>query len=82
VDALCVQGPAAGGHRGTWDRTALPDDRPLAELIAAVHEAVHAVAPNIPLIAAGGLRTASDVTQVLSLPSVAAGTPVDLVTVT
>ena len=72
VDALCVQGPAAGGHRGTWDRTALPDDRPLAELIAAVHEAVHAVAPNIPLIAAGGLRTASDVTQVLSLPSVAA----------
>lgn len=72
VDALCVQGPAAGGHRGTWDRTALPDDRPLAELIAAVHEAVHAVAPNIPLIAAGGLRTASDVTQVLSLPGVAA----------
>ncbi|ERS58030.1 hypothetical protein HMPREF1261_02086 [Corynebacterium sp. KPL1818] len=72
VDALCVQGPAAGGHRGTWDRTALPDDRPLAELIAAVHKAVHSVAPNIPLIAAGGLRTASDVTQVLSLPGVVA----------
>ena len=68
VDVLCVQGPAAGGHRGTWDHTAHPDDRELAELVTAVHEAC----PHIPLIAAGGLRTAAEVSRALRLPDVVA----------
>ena len=33
VDVLCVQGPAAGGHRGTWDLAATPDSPDLEELV-------------------------------------------------
>lgn len=33
VDVLCIQGPAAGGHRGTWDVRAEPDPRPLPQLV-------------------------------------------------
>lgn len=40
VDALCVQGPEAGGHRGVWDAEAEPDWRPLEELVFAVHAAL------------------------------------------
>lgn len=68
VDVLCVQGPAAGGHRGTWDITATPDSRPLEELVSDVHAAV----PDLPLIAAGGLRTADDIAVALSWPGVTA----------
>ena len=68
VDVLCVQGPAAGGHRGTWDITATPDSRPLEELVSDVHAAV----PDLPLIAAGGLRTADDIAAALSWPGVTA----------
>lgn len=66
IDALCVQGPEAGGHRGVWDYAAEPDWRALGELVAAVH----AVVPDMPLIAAGGLRTAADVAEALSWPGV------------
>lgn len=67
VDVLCVQGPEAGGHRGVWDPAAEPDQRPLAELVAAVHDVT-----DLPLIAAGGLRTSEDVAAALSWPDVRA----------
>lgn len=66
VDALCVQGPEAGGHRGVWDPAAEPDQRPLEQLVAAVH----AECPSLPLIASGGLRDAEDVARALSWPGV------------
>ena len=31
--SLCVQGPHAGGHRGTWDLDADPDTTPLFDLV-------------------------------------------------
>src|SRR5699024_11221111 len=67
VDALCVQGPEAGGHRGVWNPTAEPDKRPLPELIDAI-----AALTDLPLIAAGGLRSADDVHAALGLPGVKA----------
>lgn len=68
ADALVVQGPAAGGHRSTWDIHVEPDPRPLAELMAAVA----AVTADLPLIAAGGLGDAAAVHQALNWPQVAA----------
>ncbi|WP_299139381.1 nitronate monooxygenase [uncultured Corynebacterium sp.] len=68
VDVLCVQGPAAGGHRGTWDLAATPDSRGLEELVSDVHTA----APDLPLIAAGGLRTADDIATAMSWDGVGA----------
>ncbi len=68
ADALVVQGPAAGGHRSTWTVGETPDDRPLVELLAAVT----AVGVTVPLVAAGGVRTAADVRATLDLPGVAA----------
>lgn len=70
VDALCVQGPEAGGHRGVWDAEAEPDWRPLEELVFAVHAAL-GDAP-IPLIAAGGMRSSADVERALAWPGVVA----------
>ena len=67
VDALCVQAPEAGGHRGVWDPTAEPDQRPLAELVRAIAEST-----DLPLIAAGGLRTEEEVREALSWPGVKA----------
>lgn len=67
VDALVVQGPGAGGHRGTYDPSAQPDTRPLAALLAAVLTAV-----DVPVVAAGGLMTAGDVEGALRAGAVAA----------
>ncbi|MDH6244487.1 nitronate monooxygenase [Mycobacterium sp. OTB74] len=67
VDGLAVQGPEAGGHRGTYDPTANPATQPLAELLADVLAAVH-----VPVAAAGGLVTADDVAQILDAGAVAA----------
>ncbi|MDR1635523.1 MAG: nitronate monooxygenase [Bifidobacteriaceae bacterium] len=53
VDALCVQGPEAGGHRATYGAAAEPPDMPLVELIEATAEAA-----GPPVIAAGGIATA------------------------
>ncbi|BFV55872.1 nitronate monooxygenase [Kitasatospora sp. CMC57] len=60
LDALCVQGPEAGGHRGTHRQAAVPDGRPLLELLAAVR-AVTA----LPLIAAGGLTDGAGISAAL-----------------
>src|SRR6185312_9793364 len=49
VDALCVQGPEAGGHRGTFDPAADPSTASLDALLAEV-----AAVTDLPLVAAGG----------------------------
>src|ERR1700739_351512 len=67
VDAVAVQGPAAGGHRGTYDATAQPATQPLSELLAEVNARV-----AVPVVAAGGLMTAEDVDGVLRAGAVAA----------
>lgn len=67
VDAIAVQGPSAGGHRGTFDPVAEPNQQPLADLLAAVSDRF-----SLPVIAAGGLMTADDVSRVLAAGAVAA----------
>jgi len=67
VDALVVQGPEAGGHRGTYDATAQPNSLPLRELLSAVLDRV-----SVPVVAAGGLMTGADVDGVLRAGAVAA----------
>ncbi|WP_319458011.1 MULTISPECIES: nitronate monooxygenase [unclassified Mycobacterium] len=67
VDALAAQGPAAGGHRGTFDPVAEPASQPLHQLLHAV-----SVGTNLPVVAAGGLMTAVDVADVLASGAVAA----------
>lgn len=67
VDALVVQGPSAGGHRGTFDPVAPPATQPLPELLAEVLGRV-----AVPVVAAGGLMTAADVDSVLHAGAVAA----------
>lgn len=49
---LCVQGPEAGGHRGTLDSAAVPGQTALPELLSAVRDAC-----PLPLVAAGGIST-------------------------
>lgn len=67
VDGLAVQGPSAGGHRGTHDPGAQPNAQPLADLLAAV-----LARTTLPVAAAGGLMTAADVDEVLRAGAVAA----------
>ncbi len=67
VDALAVQGPAAGGHRGTFDPAASPASQSLDHLLADVLTAV-----DVPVVAAGGLVTAEQVAGVLAAGAVAA----------
>jgi nitronate monooxygenase len=67
ADALCVQGPEAGGHRGTFDPRASPSTEPLPRLLTRVLEIT-----SLPVIAAGGLATRDDVRAVLALGAVAA----------
>lgn len=67
VDAIAVQGPSAGGHRGTFDPVAEPNRQSLPELLAAATARV-----SVPVIAAGGLMTADDVNHVIERGAVAA----------
>ncbi|GHD01290.1 nitronate monooxygenase [Zhihengliuella salsuginis] len=67
VDGLCVQGPEAGGHRGTHDALADPDTRPLAELLPAVLDAVADVRGRLNVTAAGGIDTPGHVRLMLGL---------------
>lgn len=60
-DALCVQGPEAGGHRGTHRVADRPGDIPLPTLLAEV-----ATVTDVPLIAAGGLATGPAIASVLA----------------
>lgn len=69
-DLLIVQGPEAGGHRGTFDdRARLPGTAP--GLLAALAE-VRLAAPGVPLVAAGGLTDGRDVAAVLAAGAIAA----------
>jgi nitronate monooxygenase len=67
ADALIVQGPSAGGHRGTF----APDMRPGTESLGELLDRISS-AHDVPLIAAGGLGTAEDVAGVLRRGAVAA----------
>ncbi|OMB83098.1 nitronate monooxygenase [Mycolicibacterium conceptionense] len=67
VDALAVQGPSAGGHRGTFDPAASPASQSLDHLLTDVVAAV-----DVPVVAAGGLVSADDVAGVLAAGAVAA----------
>ena len=67
VDAVAVQGPSAGGHRGTFDPAAMPSTETLDDLLAAV-----LAVTEVPVVAAGGLMTAADIARVLECGSVAA----------
>jgi nitronate monooxygenase len=67
VASLCVQGPEAGGHRGTWDLEESPADTPLLDLLSAVAAVI-----DIPLVAGGGLADAAGVASVLTRGAVPA----------
>lgn len=67
ADVLVVQGPDAGGHRGTFSPTRRPDGTPLDELFTEI-----AKGGETPIVAAGGLSDASAVQNVLTLGAVAA----------
>ncbi|MGB6206868.1 nitronate monooxygenase [Mycobacterium sp.] len=67
ADGLIVQGPDAGGHRGTFAPDMDPGQESLHELLARIRSA-----HNVPLIAAGGLGTPEDVAAVINRGAVAA----------
>ncbi|MGE2814626.1 nitronate monooxygenase [Mycobacterium heidelbergense] len=67
ADSLVVQGPGAGGHRGTFAPDMEPNTESLHELLARIRKA-----HDVPLVAAGGLGTAEDVAAVLDRGAVAA----------
>jgi nitronate monooxygenase len=68
ADSLCVQGPEAGGHRGSWDLDAVPDERVgLGQLLDAITAEV-----EVPVTAAGGLSDAAAVDAVIRQGAVAA----------
>lgn len=67
ADGLVVQGPNAGGHRGTFAPDMEPGTESLIDLLGRI-----GAAHKVPLIAAGGLVTAGDIAGVLSRGAVAA----------
>jgi len=60
MDAVVVQASCAGGHSGTFTPALDPADRPLTDLVAEVRAAV-----RLPVLAAGGLGTAEQVSGAL-----------------
>lgn len=66
ADLLVVQSAAAGGHRGTFNQHAQPDQRPLPELVRAVRART-----TLPVLAAGGVGTAQDVRAALAAGALA-----------
>ncbi|MBC7724629.1 MAG: nitronate monooxygenase [Burkholderiaceae bacterium] len=73
IDVLVLQGPAAGGHSAVLDPGALPGETQLTDLIRLV-----AAVTALPIIAAGGIATAAQVTAALEAgaQAVAVGTAV------
>jgi nitronate monooxygenase len=61
ADSLCVQGPEAGGHRGTFVNPPRTEEVGLLPLLRRVSAAV-----DRPLIAAGGLSHGRDIAAVLT----------------
>ncbi|MCL2582678.1 MAG: nitronate monooxygenase [Streptosporangiales bacterium] len=72
ADMLVVQGCAAGGHSATLTPERLPEQIPLAVLLAMVGDAT-----RLPVIAAGGLATPQQAAAVIhsGARAVMAGTP-------
>jgi nitronate monooxygenase len=68
ADGLIVQGPGAGGHRGTFATDVRPGTESLDELL----HMIGAAHGDVPLVAAGGLGTPADVAGVLQHGAVAA----------
>ncbi|MFJ8042201.1 nitronate monooxygenase [Kitasatospora sp. NPDC096147] len=66
MDALCVQGPEAGGHRGTHRADAEPGTTALPELLREI------AAVGLPMIAAGGLADGPSLAAVRRAGAVAA----------
>jgi len=66
ADALCVQGPEAGAHCGTFSAGAGPAEVPLRRLLADV-----AAVASLPLVAAGAIMSRQDVTSALAAGAVA-----------
>jgi nitronate monooxygenase len=60
VDAVVLQGVEAGGHRGIFDSTAQDPNISAIDLIKQAHQRI-----SIPMIAAGGLMTATDIKAAL-----------------
>lgn len=58
---LCVQGPGAGGHRGTLDSAKVPGDVPLDRLLRGIRKVC-----GLPLIAAGGIAVPADAAAALA----------------
>lgn len=58
ADALVVQGPGAGGHRATYDASAVPPNDSLDDLVSSL-----AYCFDYPVVAAGGLGTPRDVSR-------------------
>ncbi|MGV0722643.1 nitronate monooxygenase [Mycolicibacterium elephantis] len=67
VDMLVVQSHVAGGHSATLHPQRAPETRAIGELVRAVIDTV-----GLPVIAAGGLSTATDVSGVLRAGATAA----------
>jgi nitronate monooxygenase len=68
ANALCVQGPEAGGHRASFrNNAASQDNASLLILLQQIREAV-----DIPLIAAGGIMSGRDIAAVLAAGACAA----------
>lgn len=72
ADMIVVQGCAAGGHSATLAPERLPEQIPLAVLLAMVQDAT-----RLPVIAAGGLATAQQAAAVIhsGARAVMVGTP-------
>ncbi|MCX5209315.1 nitronate monooxygenase [Kitasatospora sp. NBC_00240] len=66
MDALCVQGPEAGGHRATFAVADRPGVLPLAQLLREV-----STVTDLPLIAAGGIGDGPAVAAALRAGAVA-----------
>lgn len=65
ADALCVQGPEAGGHRGTFQADAPPPLVPLHGILGELSDL------EVPLIGAGGIATADHTRAALAVGAAA-----------
>jgi nitronate monooxygenase len=60
VDAICLQGIEAGGHRGIFDADAADKEIKIFDLLRACRPKI-----SVPLIAAGGIMNAKDIQDAL-----------------